>query len=229
MTAAPAFLLTIPIANFVSAYQAELAQVFITFLIAVWRLSLLVWFLKKTACLPVLRSVCSLFLPMALIVNLIVLADKFVSPVGMMGHMHRELRKLNPSAKPGQQGIRTYKHVTSGATAWLTRRGMDLAEQNDFHLPKLKIGGEPRYSDTIHTPNGSVEVYTDWTIGGSVNQVPPGYAVIDVKDPIYAYRNPMAKLLATIAPFCFYASLPVFVMYLIFMFRKPKIGDGSNF
>lgn len=124
----------------------------------------------------------------------------------------------------GRHGGRR-NNVTSSTTGWMTSRGVQIANQPDAPgLAGMKIATPPKYVETIATPEGPVEVYSDMAIGlpGASGQVPPGYEEITPDDPINTYRHPLTKLLTPLAWICSVGAVPAFITYTAMMFIRPK-------
>ena len=232
LTAPPAFLLAIPLAQFFTAYQAESISVVLILLVAVWRLALLAFYVAKTASLSALRIFLALFLPLSLLITSVVWFDALYLPFGYIGRMRRELRVAMPSfvaAKPMQARSGNYisPHVTSGSTGWLTQKGIEIAERPPLipiHM-FAQVGTQsqkPVYSETFNTPDGPVDIYVIWTLGRQAGPAPAGFEYLNLYDPLYQYRHPLIRLLAPLLPFCFYGFIPVFILYFVLMFIKPK-------
>lgn len=129
----------------------------------------------------------------------------------------------SPNMTP-QRGRR--RNVTSSTTGWLTSRGVQVAERPDAAsgLQKLSIASPPKYVETIATPDGPVEVYSDVSIGipGAPRQIPPGFEEIAVDDPVNSYKHPLTKLLTPVAVLCSIGFVPAFLAYTTFIFWRPK-------
>ena len=68
LTAPPALLYAIPVERFMSLDAAQSVNAWFLAIVAVWRVAMLVWFLRKFAGLPSLSIVIAALLPLALIV-----------------------------------------------------------------------------------------------------------------------------------------------------------------
>ncbi len=282
MTAPPALLYALPVEMVVPAFYAEWTNILSLLFVSIWRVALLVWFIRKTTELSPMRTGVAVFLPLSCIICITALSGAVVSIFSQKGGTARELRKIKttsgqfdsggspfnmtgppqlagagPFSTPAQTNPSAYstpadinnpystpapitnpsaqqqpanrghgRRVTESTTGWLTNQGHELAEQPDSPAGRLKLGG-PMYVETIATPDGPVEVYTDVSIGlpglpATGSRVPPGFEEIPKNDPVYSYRHPLANLLTPVAVISAVAFVPAFITYFVFMCWRPK-------
>jgi hypothetical protein len=75
LTAPPALLYAIPVERFMELDQAQTTNLWFLLIVATWRISLLLFFLRRVAQLPVMLGIMSSVLPLALIIFGLALAN----------------------------------------------------------------------------------------------------------------------------------------------------------
>jgi hypothetical protein len=125
----------------------------------------------------------------------------------------------------GAQRSAGEKNVTAATTGWLSNHGKQVAqgESPGLNLQNI-IPSSIQKIDTVNTPDGPVDIYSDWSLIRSEMKAapPPGYEEISTEDPIYKFRHPLIRLVEPVAGFCMTAFWPLVGIYFILIFWRPK-------
>ncbi|MBY0548336.1 MAG: hypothetical protein K2W95_13655 [Candidatus Obscuribacterales bacterium] len=128
---------------------------------------------------------------------------------------------INDFSHPAVTGNHRRKAVTAAPTTWLSGRGEQLATQQDS--PGLTMNlVKPTYTETINTPQGPVEIYSDITLGGPSSPIPDGFEEVPPDDVILNYKHPLTKLISPLAFLSLWLSIPAGFAYLVYIFCRPK-------
>lgn len=133
----------------------------------------------------------------------------------------------NDFSHPAVTGTTRRKAVTAAPTTWLSGRGEQLATQQDS--PGLSMNlGKPTFTETINTPQGPVEIYSDIALGGPSSPIPDGFEEVPADDTILKYKHPLTKLISPLAFLSLWLSIPAGFAYLVYIFCRPKRIDDEH-